>query len=108
VALIGARNLDPPELEYIEARGVATGAERITDALDGTAGVYVAFDADAVEPAELDVFMPEPAGLTLGRCEEILRDVAGRAPVFGLGFTGLRRSERNVAPLTALAGALGL
>jgi hypothetical protein len=56
----------------------------------------------------LDVFMPEPSGLRLREVEIVFRDVAERVPVLGLGFTGLRRSERNVEPLARLADALGL
>ena len=106
--LLGARNLDPPELDFISARGIATDAEALDRALADTAGVYVAFDADVVDPPELDVFMPEPDGLGLAEAEAVLRDVAARAPVLGLGFSGLRHSVRNVEPLTRLAGALGL
>jgi arginase len=108
VVLLGARSLDPPELEFISARGVATTAEGVDQALADTAGVYVAFDADVVEPSELDVFMPEPAGMRLAEAEAMLRSIAGRAPILGLGFTALRRSDRNVEPLTRLAAALGL
>ena len=50
VALVGARNLDPPEVEFIESAGVQTGAGAVGRALDGADAVYVAFDCDAVEP----------------------------------------------------------
>jgi arginase len=108
VVHIGARDLDPPEAEFIAASGIHTGTNSIDAALAGTEGAYVAFDADSVDPSELDVFMPEPDGLRLHEVEVVFRDVAERVPVLGLGFTGLRASERNVERLARLAGALGL
>ena len=53
VALIGARNLDPPEVEFIASTGIHTGDGAIERALDGADAVYVALDADSVEPGEL-------------------------------------------------------
>ena len=50
VVLVGARNLDPPEGEFIAASGLRTGAERLDRALEGTDGVYVAFDVDVARP----------------------------------------------------------
>jgi len=108
VALIGARNLDPPEEEFIAANGVRVGRDGIGGALDGTDGVYVAFDADSVDPAELDVFMPEPDGLSLDEVEAAFREICQRSLVVGAGFTALAPDERNVEPVTSLAAALGL
>jgi arginase len=108
VVLVGARNLDPPEREFIAATGLPMGADMVTEALDGTDGVYVAFDADSVEPGELEVFMPEPGGLKLEEVERLFGDVQKRSPVFGAGFTALVPDERNLGPVTRLAHALGL
>jgi arginase family enzyme len=108
VALVGARNLDPPEEEFIAASGVHVGHKAIGHALDGADGVYVAFDADSVDPAELDVFMPEPDGLALDEVEAAFREICERSLVVGAGFTALAPEERNVAPVTRLAVALGL
>ena len=71
VALVGARNLDPPEEEFIREHGVQLGEEGITRALAGAACTYVAFDADVLEPSELSVFMPEPGGLSVADAERI-------------------------------------
>jgi len=108
VALVGARNLDPPEEEFIAASGVHVGRDGIGQALDGADGVYVAFDADSVDPAELDVFMPEPDGLTLDEVEAAFGEICRRSLVVGAGFTALAPDERNVEPVTRLAMALGL
>jgi arginase len=108
VALVGARNLDPPEVTFIEASGIRTGANAIEQALEGADAVYVAFDADSVEPGELAVFMPEPNGLRLAEIEEQLRRIAGQTRIAGLGFTGLAPDPANEQPLARLAAALGL
>jgi arginase len=108
VALVGARNLDPLEQEFIERAGVHTGAGGIQRALDSTEGVYVALDGDVFEPGELAVFMPEPGGLTLAEVEQLLRQVDERALVLGAGFSALVADQRNVEPLTRLSAALGL
>lgn len=108
VALVGARNLDPPEREFIEASGIQTGAGAIERALEGADAVYVALDCDSVEPGELAVWMPEPGGLRLDELEELLRDVASRKRIAGLGFTGLVRDPANEPKLVRLAAALDL
>jgi arginase family enzyme len=108
VALVGARNLDPPEEEFIASAGIHTGPDAVERALDGADAVYVALDADAAEPGELAVFMPEPDGLTVDELDALLRDVASRTRVAGLGFTGLVRDPANEPKLARLASALGL
>ena len=108
VALVGARNLDPPEVEFIESAGVQTGDGAIERALEGADAVYVALDCDSFDPGELAVFMPEPDGLRLDEVEELLRDLSSRSRVAGLGFTGLVRDDANEPKLVRLAAALGL
>jgi arginase family enzyme len=108
VALVGARNLDPPEEEFIAESGLHVGREGIADALEGADGVYVAFDADSVEPGELQMFMPEPGGLTLDEVEAAFEETCRRSLVLGAGFTALAPDEGNVEPVTRLAAALGL
>ena len=99
VALVGARNLDPPEVEFIEASGIQTGDGAIERALEGADAVYVALDADSVEPGELAVFMPEPDGLRLdgdrGAARRRRRAEADRRP--RLHRTGARRGQRAQA-----------
>jgi arginase len=108
VALVGARALDPPEAEFIERSGVHTGADAIEQALADADAVYVAVDCDSLEPGELDVFMPEPGGLSLAQLEDVLRDVAARRRIAGAGLTGLVGTRENEAKLTRLCSALGL
>jgi len=108
VALVGARNLDPPEEEFIRASGLHLGEEGIDRAVEGAGCTYVALDCDVLEPSEMSVFMPEPDGLSAKDVERILRAVDARAKVLGAGFSGLSFEPSNVPPLQAFAAALGL
>ena len=72
VALVGARNLDPGEAEFVAENGIDDSLDR---ALDGVDRVYLALDVDVLDPSEIDVLIPEPDGLTL---DEAAAVVAGR------------------------------
>ncbi len=108
VALVGARNLDPPEEEFIASSGLRTGVEGVTAALEGVQRVYVALDCDVLDPAHVACFMPEPGGLSLEQAERVLREVAARATVVGAGVTGLAPEAANITPVVRLLAALGL
>ena len=103
--LVGARELDPPEEEFLATSGIHTTLE---PALAGVACAYVALDCDVLEPGELAVFMPEPGGPSSSEVEEILRSVASQARVVGAGFSGLAPDPANVPTLERFAAALGL
>ena len=104
VALVGARDLDPPEREYVAEHGIDDDLSR---ALDGADPVYVALDLDVLEPGQLPVFMPAPGGLGLDDVERLLLEVASRGRVAGLGLTGLAPAADR-AILEGLAAAAGL
>ena len=108
VVLLGARNLDPPEREYIASISLRTDPDDIAQALEGTEGVYVALDVDSLEPGEISPFMPEPGGLSLSETEKLLRRIPRAAPVLGAGLSGLAAEVSNVEPLTRMCAALGL
>ena len=108
VILLGARSLDPPEWEHVSSIGLRTDPAELEAVLDGTMGVYVALDADALEPNGVRAFMPEPGGLTLEETERILTRIRDRTPVFGAGLSALAAELSNVEPLTRLLGSLGL
>lgn len=108
VALVGARNLDPPEEEFLAASPVHRGGEGIGRAIEGTTCTYVALDCDVVEPSELVVFMPEPAGLSLDELEQLLHRVRNRTDVIGAGVSGLTFEPSNIGPVARLTSALGL
>lgn len=106
VALVGARNLDPPEDEFITRAGVHR--DDVDAALAGADAVYVALDGDVFRPGELTVWLPEPEGPTIEEVEQLFADLAGRARILGAGVSGLRPDPRNVEPLTRLLAALAL
>jgi arginase len=108
VALVGARNLDPPEEEFIAANAIGVGADAVGAALDGTAGAYVAVDFDSLSADEVAPFMPEPGGLSVAEAEEVLVGIRGRNTVLGAGFSAMLPDERNLEPARRLAAALGL
>jgi arginase family enzyme len=104
VALVGARNLDPPEVEFIAATGIHDNAEAVLGRVDC---VYVALDCDVFEPSELAVFMPEPGGPTVAEVEKLLCGLRDRGAVVGAGLTGLAPDPANVEKLERLCTALG-
>jgi hypothetical protein len=99
VTLLGARNLDPPEQAFIAASGIHQELGPLPD------NVYVALDGDVIDPAEADVWMPEPDGMALDELEVLLAAIP--RPI-GAGFTGFKTSARNEAALARLGHALGL
>jgi arginase family enzyme len=108
VALVGARNLDPPEVEFIAATGLRTGREGVQQVLDEVECVYVALDCDVFEPSEITSFMPEPDGLSVDEVDELFALVAARGALVGAGLSGLAPDPANVAPLERLCATLGL
>ena len=104
VVLWGARNLDPPEAEYIAAAGIDDDPAALIDRAEA---VYVALDCDVLDPGELAVFMPEPGGPTLAEVERLLAEVRESGELVGVGFTGLAPDPANVEKLERLAAALG-
>jgi arginase family enzyme len=107
--LVGARNLDPPEKEFIAATGLRCGEEEVAGALEGVDAVYVAFDCDVLDPEdEITPHMPEPGGLTVEQSSALLAGIAATKPVAGAGLSGLAADPANAGPLGRLCAALGL
>jgi arginase family enzyme len=104
VALVGARNLDPPEVEFIAAAGIHDDPRAVLDRVDC---VYVAIDCDVFDPAELSVFMPEPDGPSLADVERQLAAIRESGTVVGAGLTGLAPDPANVEKVERLTAALG-
>jgi len=99
VALVGARSLDPPEVDFMRQAGIRSEPGGLPER------VYVALDCDVFAPGSLDVFMPEPGGPSPASLEPLLAAIP--QPV-GAGLTGLVSSERNAELLPRLVRALGL
>jgi arginase len=105
VALVGARNLDPPEVEFMAEIGLDDSLDR---AFGDAEAVYVALDMDVLDPTEAAVFVPEPDGPGVAEVETILRDVVSRVPLAGIGVTGHLDDERNVPVVIRLLAGAGL
>jgi arginase len=103
VALVGARNLDPPEEEFIRTTGIGRAP---LDALADVSCAYVAFDLDVLDRAEAPSFMPEPGGLGLDEAEEEIRRIVAAARVVGAGFSGGTGEPALVPVVERLAAAL--
>ena len=105
VALVGARNLDPPEVDYIATAGIHDDPAAVLERVDC---VYVAIDVDVFDPSELAAFMPEPDGLSLLRVENALTRIRSTGTVVGVGITGLTPAPENAEKVERLTAALGL
>ncbi len=105
VAVVGARNLDPPEVEYIAAAGIHDDPQAVLDRVDS---VYIALDCDVFEPTELRAFMPEPGGPTVAELERVFGRIRAGGVVVGAGLTGLTPDRDSVHKLERLTTALGL
>ena len=102
-ALVGARSLDPPEVEFMQACGIDDSLDR---ALAGVDATYVALDLDVLDPTEVDVLIPEPDGPSADDIDALLRDIADRT-VAGMGVTGFLATERNAALAARMLAAAG-
>ena len=105
VVLWGARNLDPPEVEFVAEAGIRDDPAAVLGRVEH---VYVALDCDVLEPSELAVFMPEPGGPSLADVEKLLVGIRETAVVAGAGLSGLAPDPTNVEKLERLTTALGL
>jgi len=106
VALVGTRNLDPPEVEFIAANGIDDDVDRV---LGQVSAVYVALDCDVLNPDEMTVWMPEPAGPSVADLEKLFGRIReSGVTLAGAGLTGLTPDPGNIEPLERLCAALGL
>jgi arginase len=103
-ALVGARSLDPPEVAFMESSGIDDSLDR---ALAGADATYVALDLDVLDPSEVDVPIPEPDGPSADEIEGLLRDIASRTTIAGIGVTGFLATERNAALAARMFAAGG-
>ena len=103
-ALVGARSLDPPEVEFMAENGIDDSLDR---ALAGVDATYVALDLDVLDPSEVDVLIPEPDGPSADEIEALLRNIARRTTLAGIGVTGFLATERNAVLATRMLAAAG-
>lgn len=105
VALVGARSLDPGEVDYLAGSGIDDSLER---ALADVDAVYVALDVDVLAPDQAACFVPEPGGPSVAEVETTLKEVVSLAPLAGIGLTGLVPDAGNGPVVTRLLAAVGL
>ncbi len=103
-ALVGARSLDSPELEFMATAGLDDSLER---ALAGVDVAYVALDLDVLDPSEVDVLIPEPDGPSPDELEALVRDIAARTTIAGMGVTGFLPTDRNAVLAARMLAAAG-
>jgi arginase len=108
VALVGARDLDPGEREYVRGSGLHTGKHAIARALNGADAVYVAIDGDGLDETEVTSWMPVPGGIPVAEAVRQLRRVAASVAVAGAGLSGFLADPGNVEPARRLCAAMGL
>jgi arginase len=103
-ALVGARNLDPPESAFVASTGIDDSIDR---ALAGVNATYVALDLDVLDPSEVDVLISEPNGPSAGEIEGLLREIADRTTIAGMGVTGFLATDRNASLVERMLTAAG-
>jgi len=116
VVIVGGRDYDPEELEFIRANGVLlVGARELINDPDGAlrkvrerlsgSTVHVSFDVDALDPAFAPgTEIPSAGGLTTRQALELLHAVAGVATLVGLDVVELSPpfDNGNISSLAAL------
>jgi len=87
VVLVDARDLDPPEQEYLsQARMRRVALEELSQTLP-EGPLYVHLDLDIVDPTELpDVRYPAPGGPSLAAVVESMHMLFGTGRVVGVGI----------------------
>ena len=116
VVIVGGRDYDPEEIEFIRANGVLlVGARELINDPDGAfrkvrerlsgSTVHVSFDIDALDPAYAPgTEIPSAGGLTTRQALELLHAVAGVAKLAGLDVVELSPpfDSGNISSLAAL------
>jgi arginase len=85
---LGLRSLDPPEAEYIEARGIrvlpVSEPCRVAEGWE-TSPLYVHLDLDVLDPEDYpNVKCPEPGGLGVASLAATLRALAASGRLVGM------------------------
>jgi arginase len=96
VVLIGTRELDPPEEEYLAESGIplleagtVTAAQLLAAVRKtGSTRVYIHVDLDVLDPAEFEgLDSPVPFGLSAATLVELIRAVKSEFELVGAGIT---------------------
>jgi arginase family enzyme len=116
VVIVGGRDYDPEEIEFIKANGITLiGARELITNPDAALGrvrkqlgggeVHISFDVDALDPAFAPgTEIPSAGGLTTRQAIEVLHAVAADATLVGLDVVELSPpfDQGNISTLAAL------
>ncbi len=120
VILVGARELDPPEEDYLAESGItlievdSLTPKRLVDAVKktGATRVYIHVDFDVLDPAELEgLDSPVPFGVTAATLIESIRAVREKYELVGAGLTEFtptspEQAESDLPTILRIIGAL--
>ena len=95
IVLAGARDLDPPEVTYLDQSRIQRGeVDRLSARLLPSGPLYVHLDLDVVDPAEVGgLRFPAPGGPSLAQVTAALRMLAGTGRVVAAGVACTWRPE---------------
>jgi arginase len=118
VTLVGSRDLDPAEVEYVEEHRVPrlhvldliTSPARLAALPPAGAAVYVHLDLDVLDPSALPaVAVPTAGGLAVSTLTAALQALVSAHDVVGIGITEyVPQVEHDPQILTRVLEALGL
>jgi len=120
VILVGARELDPPEEDYLAESGItlievdSVTPKRLFDAVKktGATRVYIHVDFDVLDPSELEgLDSPVPFGITAATLIESIRAVKEKYELVGAGLTEFtptssEQAESDLPTILRIIGAL--
>lgn len=120
VILVGARELDAPEDEYLAESGIALidadalTPKRLVDAVKktGASRAYIHVDFDVLDPAELrGLDSPVPFGVTAAALLDSIRAVKEKYELVGAGLTEFaptspEQAESDLPTILRIIGAL--
>lgn len=118
VVLVGARELDPPEEQFLADSGVTlldpaeATAKALAEAVrkTGASRVYIHVDLDVLDPGEFEgLDSPVPFGLAATTLVELIRAVRGELELAGAGITEFSPStpENATADLPTILRIIG-
>lgn len=104
VFLIGVRDFDPPERQFIEQQAIASIPKLTPQSVDealiqgirqrGFHNIYIHLDLDALEPQEFPYLdYPTPDGLSVASVAEALARLANSFRLVGMGITEYGSTE---------------
>jgi arginase len=99
VVLVDARDLDPPEKEYLDRSAIRrSSVAGLSEDVLPSGPLYIHLDCDVVDPADLPgLLYPAPGGPSIGAVAEAVRLVVGTGRVAALGLACTWRDGHNAA-----------